>query len=68
MNEEKDPHDGEYVGNIFGPQVTFWGAVILLFFITIAVYRHWALGIPFGMEPVDATTIDTLRDTIIRPQ
>lgn len=50
MTEKRDPHDGEYIGNIFGPKITLYGAIVILFFVAVVVYRHWALDVPFGME------------------
>lgn len=47
-NDDKDPHDGEYIGNIFGWRLSIIGAILLLLVGSLAVYRHHALGIPFG--------------------
>ena len=64
MTQEQPPHDEVYVGNIFGPKFTLYGAIIILLFVAIILYRHWALGVPFGMEapvaPMDAV-LDTLK-------
>ncbi len=50
MTEKRDPFDGEYIGNIFGPKITLYGAILILLFTGIIVYRHWKLDVPFGME------------------
>ena len=50
MTEKRDPFDEEYVGNIFGPNITLYGGLLILFFLALMIYRHWALDIPFGME------------------
>lgn len=50
MSEKRDPFDGEYIGSIFGPKLVLYGAVIILFFTGLALYRHWSLGVPFGWE------------------
>ena len=50
MTEKRDPFDGEYVGNVFGPKITLYGGLLILFFLGLMIYRHWSLGIPFGME------------------
>lgn len=60
MSDKRDPFDGDYVGNIFGPKLTLYGAILILFFTSIAVYRHWKLGVPFGMEESVATPQDTI--------
>ncbi len=65
MSEKRDPFDGDYIGNIFGPKLTLYGAILILFFTSIAVYRHWKLGVPFGMEesaplPTDAIQPDSI--------
>ncbi len=50
--EIKDPFDGAYVGNIFGPKITLYGGLIILFFLGLMIYRHWALDVPFGMNEI----------------
>ena len=50
MTEKRDPFDGEYVGNVFGPKITLYGGLIILFFLALMIYRHWALDVPFGMS------------------
>jgi hypothetical protein len=63
MAEKQDPHDGEYVGNIFGPKVTLYGAIIILLFVAFILYRHWALGVPLGMEAPEAP-MDAVLDSL----
>lgn len=53
MTEKRDPFDGEYVGNVFGPKITLYGGLIILFFLALMIYRHWALDVPFGMDEID---------------
>jgi hypothetical protein len=50
MSEKRDPFDGEYIGNVFGPKLTLYGGILILFFTGLALYRHWSLGVPFGWE------------------
>lgn len=57
MSEERDPYDGEYIGNIFGPKITLYGGLLILFFTCLAVYRHWALDVPFGMTDPEAQEV-----------
>lgn len=44
----KDPFDGEYVGNIWGWKYSFIGLGIILFFLSIMIYRHYTLDVGFG--------------------
>ncbi|PSR15215.1 MAG: hypothetical protein DA408_03095 [Bacteroidetes bacterium] len=50
MSEKRDPFDGDYIGNIFGPKITLYGGLLILFFVAIILYRHWKLDVPFGLE------------------
>ncbi len=61
MTEKRDPFDGEYIGNIFGPKITLYGGILILFFTAVVVYRHWALDVPFGMEESALTPTDEIR-------
>ena len=65
MNEKRDPFDGEYIGRIFSNKTILYGGLLILFFTALAVYRHWALDVPFGMEesaplPTDAMNPDSI--------
>lgn len=48
--ERKDPFDGEYVGNIWGWKFSWFGLALILLFTAIMLYRHWKMGVPFGMD------------------
>lgn len=48
--EEKDPFDGDYIGNIWGWRISMIGAVVIVLLSAFAAYRHYTLGVPFGME------------------
>jgi hypothetical protein len=66
MEEKRDPHDGEYIGNIFGPKLTRYGLIFILLVLGLALYRHWTMGVGPGWvleEEVrpEATESDTLR-------
>jgi hypothetical protein len=50
MSEKRDPFDGDYIGNIFGPKITLYGGLLILFFVALILYRHWKLDVPFGLE------------------
>ncbi len=50
-DERKDPMDGEYIGNIWGWKISFMGLALILILLSIMIYRHYALGVPFGQEP-----------------
>ena len=65
MSEKRDPFDGEYIGSVFGPKITLYGGLLILFFTAVIAYRHWALDVPFRLEepaaaPADSTGVDTL--------
>lgn len=53
MAEQKDPFDGEYIGNVFGKKLTLIGAAIIIFFTALAAYRHWSMGVPPGLDLED---------------
>jgi hypothetical protein len=61
-SERRDPHDGEYIGNIFGRRLTIISAIIVFSFAGFALYRHLSLGVPFGLDDPDAmeTSVDSL--------
>jgi hypothetical protein len=61
MSDKRDPFDGDYIGNIFGRKLTIYGAILILFFTGIAVYRHWKLDVPFGMEESTPLPTDPIR-------
>lgn len=63
MAQEQESHDEAYVGTIFSSKFTIFGAIIILFFLAIILYRHWALGVPFGME-TQAAPMDAVLDTL----
>lgn len=48
--DKKDPFDGEYIGNIWGWKFSMIGLVLILLLLGLMVYRHWAMGVPFGEE------------------
>lgn len=48
--DKKDPFDGEYVGNIWGWKFSLIGLVLMLLLLSVMLYRHWKLGVPFGAE------------------
>ncbi|MBC6993455.1 hypothetical protein QWY85_16495 [Neolewinella lacunae] len=50
MTMQRDPFDGDYIGNIFGWRVSLIGAVVILGLIAFAAYRHYTLGVPVGFE------------------
>ncbi|MEM1215977.1 MAG: hypothetical protein AAGJ82_09850 [Bacteroidota bacterium] len=60
MSEKRDPYDGEYIGNIFGPKLTLYGGLLILFFTGLVLYRHWLLDVPFGMTDPDTVEVPTL--------
>lgn len=50
MAEERDPFDGDYVGNIFGWKLSFLGLAVILAFGALIIGRHYYLDVPFGIE------------------
>lgn len=57
MSEKRDPHDGEYIGNLFGSKMTLYGGIFILLLVAFMVYRHWSMGVPFGMTDNGAPTV-----------
>lgn len=53
--EKKDPFDGEYIGNIWGWRMSMIGAAVMALLISLAAYRHYTLGVPFGFEDPEQT-------------
>ncbi len=39
-NKQKDPFDGEYIGNIWGWKLSFIGLGVILFFIILVLLRQ----------------------------
>lgn len=55
MSEERDPYDGDYVGNIFGWKLSFLGLALILAFSAWAGYRHYTMDVPLGFDdPTEA--------------
>ncbi|TXF87578.1 hypothetical protein FUA23_18510 [Neolewinella aurantiaca] len=55
MDEQRDPYDGDYVGNIFGWKLSMYGLVIILAFCALAAYRHYTMDVPVGFDdPLEA--------------
>ena len=50
MAAQKDPYDGEYIGNIFGTKISLIGLGVILFFVALLAYRHYSLGVPIGFD------------------
>lgn len=58
-DSDKDPFDGEYIGNIWGWRFSLVGLGLIVLLSSVMVYRHWALGVPFGgQEPIE-TAVET---------
>lgn len=51
-----DPWDGEYIGNIWGWKFSFISLGIILFFLSIAIYRFATLD-PNATKRTDQTEI-----------
>jgi hypothetical protein len=51
-SEKKDPFDGEYIGNIWGWKLSLIGLIVLVFFLGLIAYRHYALDVPLGFEEI----------------
>ena len=61
--DKRDPFDGEYVGNIWGWRISMIGAAVIVLLSAFAAYRHYTLGVPFGLE--DPAQMETPADTTI---
>ncbi|SEQ05786.1 hypothetical protein [Neolewinella agarilytica] len=48
--EDKDPYDGEYIGNIFGWKISFIGLGVILLFSAVIAYRHYTMDVPLGFD------------------
>ena len=53
--EKKDPFDGDYIGNIWGWKFSYLGLGMIVFLLGIMAYRHYTMGVPFGLDPEDKT-------------
>jgi hypothetical protein len=67
--ESRDPFDGEYVGNIWGWKFSLMGGAVILFLLSVAMYRHYSLDVPIGfdepvMESIQQSTPVAEQDTI----
>lgn len=61
--EKKDPFDGEYIGNIWGWRISMIGAALIVLLASFAAYRHYTLGVPFGLEDPNAPQEQTVTDS-----
>ncbi|MBR9922869.1 MAG: hypothetical protein GYB31_18735 [Bacteroidetes bacterium] len=64
--ENKDPFDGEYIGNIWGWKISFIGLGVLLFFLGLMIWRSYSTGKPFfptGEEQTEEL-VNPLPDTL----
>ena len=50
QKDTRDPHDGPYIGNIWGNKMAIYGGVFILGMIAMVVYRHWRMDVPFGLD------------------
>lgn len=65
-DERRDPFDGDYIGNIWGWRFSLIGLALIVLMGGIMIYRHYALGVPFGEPPPGESTeapVDTLDRT-----
>ncbi|HMO39390.1 MAG TPA: hypothetical protein PKC76_07925 [Saprospiraceae bacterium] len=56
MRPEQQPSDEDkltYVGNMWGWKFSYISLGIILFFVGLAVARHWMLGEPFDPARID---------------
>lgn len=66
--DNKDPFDGEYIGNIWGWRFSFIGLALILAMVALMVYRHVTLGVPFGEpQPPEPEKTEITVDTIDQP-
>jgi len=49
-NEQRDPYDGDYVGNIFGWKLSLMGLGLILFLGAVIGYRHYTMEVPLGFD------------------
>ncbi|MDX1666358.1 MAG: hypothetical protein R3350_03980 [Saprospiraceae bacterium] len=49
-NKNRDPFDGEYIGNIWGWRISLIGLALIVVLGGIMIYRHQTLDVPFGTE------------------
>lgn len=63
QSEERDPFDGEYIGNIWGWRISLIGAAVIVLLSAFAAYRHYTLGVPFGLEDPDKIEEEAVPDS-----
>jgi len=64
--DDRDPFDGEYIGNIWGWRISFIGLALIVVMGGLMVYRHYALGVPFGEPPPPGERTEAPADTLVR--
>ena len=64
--ERRDPFDGDYIGNIWGWRFSLIGLALIVLMGGIMVYRHYALGIPFGEQHPPGESTEAPVDTLDR--
>ncbi|MEO0732662.1 MAG: hypothetical protein AAFZ52_07500 [Bacteroidota bacterium] len=58
MAEQRDPFDGDYIGNIFGWKISMIGLVVIVFFTALIAYRHWSMDVPIGFaDPLETEEV-----------
>ena len=50
MADQRDPYDGDYIGNIFGWKISLVGLVLIVALTALAAYRHVTLDVPLGFK------------------
>lgn len=59
MAQQRDPHDGDYIGNIFGWKLSMIGLVVIIGLGLLIGIRHYLLDVPVGFD-------DPLEDESVR--
>lgn len=47
---DRDPFDGDYIGNIFGWNISMIGLVVMLLLGGLIAYRHITMDVPIGFD------------------
>ena len=50
QSEQKDPFDGEYIGNIWGWKFSLFGGAVIVLLLAVVIYRHQTMDVPVGFE------------------
>jgi hypothetical protein len=50
LKEQSENWEENYAGNIWGWKFSLFGLVVIVFLLSLMIYRHITLDVPFGQQ------------------